>query len=68
MHEINRAAGIELQLLCLPFELIESRDPDRGASLLGIKARSMNFDSSKIRCGVPNFQLTLPFQQGAQEI
>jgi nucleoside-diphosphate-sugar epimerase len=65
---IAHAAGAEAQLVHVPSELIARYDPTWGASLLGDKAHSMVFDNSKIRQLVPQFNPTIPFWQGAQEI
>lgn len=65
---VAAAAGVAAQLVHVPSELIAAFDADWGASLLGDKAHSMIFDNSKIKRLVPDFQATVPFWQGAQEI
>ena len=65
---VAEAAGVEPQLVHVPSELIAWYDPEWGSSLLGDKAYSMLFDNHKIRQLVPQFQPSIPFQQGAQEI
>jgi nucleoside-diphosphate-sugar epimerase len=65
---VAQAAEVEAKLVHVPSELIAAYDPEWGASLLGDKAHSMVFDNSKIKRLVPQFQPTIPFWQGAQEI
>jgi nucleoside-diphosphate-sugar epimerase len=65
---VAQAAGVEAHLVHVPSELIAAYDPVWGASLLGDKAHSMIFDNSKIKRLVPQFQPSIPFWKGAQEI
>jgi len=65
---VAEAAGVEPQLVHVPSELIARYDPEWGDSLLGDKAHSVIFDNHKIRQLVPQFQPSIPFRQGAQEI
>jgi nucleoside-diphosphate-sugar epimerase len=65
---VAKAAGVELELVHVPSELIARYDPEWGASLLGDKAHSMIFDNRKIRQLVPQFQPATPFWRGAREI
>ena len=65
---VAAAAGVEAQLVHVPSTFIAAFDADWGASLLGDKAHSMIFDNTKIKRLVPDFQATVPFWQGAQEI
>lgn len=62
------AAGVEPQLVHIPSEFIAAFDPERGASLLGDKAHCKFFDNSKIKRFVPDFNLVIPFCEGAREI
>lgn len=62
------AAGVEARIVHVPSDAIAAADPDWGAGLLGDKAHSMVFDNSKLRTVVPDFQATIPFEQGAREI
>ncbi len=65
---IAHAAGVEPQLVHVPSELIARYDPEWGDSMLGDKAHSVIFDNHKIRQLVPQFNPSIPFWQGAQEI
>jgi len=52
----------------VPSDAIAAADPDWGAGLLGDKAHSMVFDTTKLRRVVPDFVATIPFEVGAREI
>ncbi|MDX1688488.1 MAG: SDR family oxidoreductase [Candidatus Promineifilaceae bacterium] len=65
---VARAAGAEANLVHVPTDLIAAYDPRWGASLLGDKAHSMIFDNAKIKRVVPDFQATIPFARGVEEI
>ena len=52
----------------VPSEVIHGYHRDWGESLLGDKAHSMIFDNSKIKRFVPEYQATVPFSRGAEEI
>jgi len=65
---VGAAAGVEPRLVHVPSEVIARFDPAWGDSLLGDKAHSVIFDNAKIRRLVPEFNPTIPFWQGAQEI
>jgi nucleoside-diphosphate-sugar epimerase len=68
---MGSAAGVQevaRQFVHVPSDLIAALDPEWGASLLGDKAHSMVFDSSKVRRFVPGFRPVVPFRQGAAEI
>ena len=65
---LAKAAGVEPRLVHVPSEVIATFDAEWGASLLGDKSHSVIFDNSKIRRLVPEFQPTIPFWKGAQEI
>lgn len=62
------AAGTEANIVHVPSELIAAFAPDWGAGLLGDKAHSALFDNSKIKRLVPNFQATIPYARGVQEV
>jgi nucleoside-diphosphate-sugar epimerase len=62
------AAGAEARLIHLASERIAALDPEWGAGLVGDKAHSMVFDTSKLRTIVPDYVATIPFEQGAREI
>ncbi len=65
---LGRAAGAEPKITHVPSELIAAYFPDWGDSLLGDKTHSMIFDNSKIRRLVPDFNPSIPFARGAEEI
>ena len=69
IHEvIARAAGTTAQLVHVPSDTIAAFDPEWGAGLLGDKTHSMIFDNSKIKRVVPEYQATIPFSRGVEEI
>ena len=49
-------------------ESIAAVVPELGPGLLGDKAHSMQFDNSKVKALVPEFQARVPFAHGAGEI
>jgi nucleoside-diphosphate-sugar epimerase len=65
---VARAAGTSAQIVHIPSEIIARFDPDWGASLLGDKTHSLIFDNSRIKQMVPDYNPTIPFTQGAEEI
>lgn len=65
---VARAAGTKADIVHVPSEVIAAYDPEWGASLLGDKSCSMIFDNSKIKQVVPEFNCTIPFSRGAEEI
>lgn len=65
---LARAAGVEPRLAHVPSEIIQRYDADWAAGLLGDKAHSVIFDNSKICSLVPDFQCTIPYHRGAEEI
>ncbi len=62
------AAGVEARIVHVPSDVLAAEDPELGAGLLGDKAHSMVFDTSKLRALVPDFATTVRFEQGAREI
>jgi nucleoside-diphosphate-sugar epimerase len=62
------AAGVEARIVHVPSDVIALADAEWGAGLLGDKAHSMVFDTSKLRGLVPDFVATRTFAQGAREI
>jgi nucleoside-diphosphate-sugar epimerase len=62
------AAGVAVDIVHVPSDVIAAVNPDWGASLLGDKAHSMIFDNSKLRSLVPGYLPDIPFEQGAREI
>lgn len=67
-HALAAALGVEPRIVHVPSDAIAAVDPEWGASLLGDKAHSMVFDTSKLRQLVPGFHARVPFEQGAREI
>lgn len=67
-HAVGSAAGVEPQLVHVPSDVIARHHPAWGAGLLGDKAHSVIFDNTKIKRFVPEFQATIPFVRGAEEI
>jgi nucleoside-diphosphate-sugar epimerase len=65
---LGTAAGAEPRLVHVTSERIAAADPEWGAGLLGDKAHSMVFDTTKLRTVVPDYVATIPFEQGAREI
>ncbi len=61
------AAGVEIELVHIPTDLIAALAPDWGANLKGDKAHSVVFDNTKIKRAVPAFRATLPFAQGIRQ-
>jgi len=58
------AAGAEPQLVHIPSDFLAACVPESRGSLLGDKAVSVVFDSSKIKRFVPDYCATVPFTQG----
>ena len=65
---VAHAAGTTAKIVHVPSDVIAAYDPNWGAGLLGDKAHSMIFDNSKIKRLVPEFNCTIPFARGADEI
>lgn len=65
---VAQAAQTQADIVHLPSELIATYEPEWGAGLLGDKAHSMIFDNTKIKRVVPEYQATIPFFRGAEEI
>jgi nucleoside-diphosphate-sugar epimerase len=68
VRALGAAAGVEPRIVHVPSDAIAAVDPDWGAGLLGDKAHSMVFDTTKLRRVVPEFTTTIRFEQGAREI
>lgn len=65
---IASAAGVKPNIVHIPSDVIAAFDPEWGAGLLGDKAHCGIFDNTKIKGLVPDFQATIPFSRGAEEI
>jgi len=59
---------VDISIVHVPSDVIAKYDSHIGDSLLGDKAQSMIFDNSKIKSVVPDFNCTIPFNQGVKEI
>lgn len=68
VRALATAAGVEPRIVHVPSDAIAAADPEWGAGLLGDKAHSMVFDTTKLRRLVPEFATTIRFEQGAREI
>jgi nucleoside-diphosphate-sugar epimerase len=67
IHEtIAQALGVTPRLVHIPTDVIARIDARRGASLLGDKAWSLVFDTSKLRRVVPRFEIRVPFAEGVR--
>ena len=65
---LAEALGVEADLVHVASESIAVALPELGPGLLGDKAHSMQFDNSKVKALVPEFQARVPFAHGAGEI
>ena len=66
---LAEAAGVaEPDLVHIASDTIAAFAPDLGPTLLGDKAHSMLFDSSKVAALVPEFRTTITFDEGARRI
>jgi nucleoside-diphosphate-sugar epimerase len=66
---LARAAGVEEpRLVHVASETIAAAVPELGPGLVGDKAHSMTFDTSKLRALVPEFRTTIPYSEGAERI
>lgn len=62
------AAGTKAHKVHIASDALAAADPGWGPGLLGDKANSMVFDNSKIKRLAPQFQATIPFCRGAEQI
>jgi nucleoside-diphosphate-sugar epimerase len=66
---LAQAAGVERpRLVHIASETIAAALPQLGPALVGDKAHSMIFDTSKLRALVPEFATTIPYSLGAQRV
>jgi len=66
---LGRAAGVdEPRLVHVASETIAAALPELGPGLVGDKAHSMVFDTSKLRALVPEFATTVPYALGAERV
>lgn len=61
------AAGAPCDIVHVASDRIAAELPDLGPGLVGDKAHSMVFDTSKLRAIVPEFSPRVPYWQGARE-
>lgn len=61
-------SGYELKPIHIPFDFIAQHDKEWGAELYGDKAYDTYFDISKIKNIVPDFNPSINFETGAEEI
>jgi nucleoside-diphosphate-sugar epimerase len=62
------AVGMEPDIIHIPSDFIYKHDKEWGEGLLGDKAHCMVFDNSKIKKINPDFEIKIPFKEGAREI
>lgn len=62
------AAGTKADIIHIPSDVIAAYDKQWGEELLGDKSTSVVFDNSKIKNFVPEFEATISFVRGAEEI
>lgn len=65
---LGRAAGATPELVHVASDVIAEELPEVGPGLVGDKAHSMVFDTTKLRRLVPQFTTTIPFAVGAQRL
>ncbi|HEY8319000.1 MAG TPA: NAD-dependent epimerase/dehydratase family protein [Amnibacterium sp.] len=65
---LGKAAGASADLVHVASETIAAALPDRGDGLIGDKAHSMLFDTTKLRRIVPEFTTTIPYAVGARRV
>lgn len=69
IYELSaRAAGTAAKIVHIPSEILAKYDEEWGAELFGDKGHSMIFDNSKIKRIVPDFNCTVTFSRGIEEI
>ena len=65
---LGQAAGVTPELVHVASDRIARELPDVGPGLVGDKAHSMVFDTTKLRRLVPEFTTTIPFAVGARQL
>lgn len=63
-----KSLGVELKPVFIPSTVIARYRKELGEYLLGDKMHSMIFDNSKIKSLVPDFNCSIPYEKGVQEI
>ncbi len=68
IHEcVANALGTEVRAVHMPSDLLGQLYPDLVGNLLGDKANTVIFDTTKIKRAVPEFNATIRYAQGARE-
>ena len=65
-QQAAQAAGVEVQIVHVPSDLIAAYDPEAVGSLIGDKANSAVFDNSKIKRFVPEFTCDVSWAEGVR--
>ena len=63
-RQVAAAAGAEARIVHIASDFIAACLPEMGGTLLGDKAVSAVFDTTKIKRFVPDFHATTPFSEG----
>jgi nucleoside-diphosphate-sugar epimerase len=63
-RQVAAAAGVEARIVHIASDFIAACLPEMRGTLLGDKAVSAVFDTTKIKRFVPDFQATTPFAEG----
>lgn len=67
-RQLARALGVEANIVHVASDAIAREIPEMGPGLIGDKAHSVLFDTTRIKQLVPGWVATTPFSQGAREI
>ena len=68
LNRLRLAAGVKPNIVHVPSEVISVSTRNGEPVCLGDKAHCGIFDNTKIKKSVPDFQATIPFSKGAEEI
>lgn len=63
-----KALGVEANIVHVPSDILAKYDAEWGYNMHGDKAHSMIFDNTKIKRFVPDFNPSIPFSRGFEEI
>jgi len=67
-RQLARALGVEANIVHVASDTIAREIPEMGPGLIGDKAHSVQFDTTRIKRLVPGWVATTPFSEGAREI
>ncbi len=67
-RQLARALGVEANIVHVASDTIAREIPELGPGLIGDKAHSVLFDTTRIKQLVPGWVATTPFSEGAREI